>query len=78
MLIITNKRVGLKYINVLFELKHRIFISHGVYFLNATLKVPGVGFSIAGLDRAKFDFYRFQRLLLIVVIVRFISLKTAF
>ena len=78
MLIITNKRVGLKYINVLFELKHRIFISHGVYFLNTTLKVPGVGFSIAGLDRAKFDFYRFQRLLLVVVIVRFISLKTAF
>ena len=29
--------------------------------LNTTLfKVPGVGFSVAGLDRAKFGFYRFQ------------------
>ena len=25
-----------------------------------TLKVPGVGFSVAGPDRAKFGFYRFQ------------------
>ena len=33
------------------------------------VKVHGVGFSVAGLDRTKFDFYRIQRLLFIFVIV---------
>ena len=33
------------------------------------LKVHGVGFSVAGLDRTKFGFYKFQSLLFIVVIV---------
>ena len=37
--------------------------------LNTTLQVPSVGFSVAGLDRAKFGFYRFQSFLFIVVIV---------
>ena len=58
---------GLKYIYVLFEFKHKVFFtSHGGYLcvlrgggsvnrlLNITLQVPGVGFSVAGLDRAKF------------------------
>ena len=38
----------------------------------------GVGFSVAGLDRAKFGFYRFQSLLFIFVIVISILLTTAF
>ena len=38
---------------------HRIFPSHGGYLLS-TLQVPGVGFSVAGLDRAKFGFYWFH------------------
>ena len=44
--------------------------------LNTILQVPGVGFSIAGLDRAKFGFYRFQSFLFIVVTVVWILLKT--
>ena len=52
----------MKYIFVLFELKHTEFlISHGGYLLNTTLKAPGAGFSGAGLERAEFGFYRFQR-----------------
>ena len=46
--------------------------------LNTTLEVPGVGFSVAGLDPAKFGFYGFQSFLFIVVIVILILLKTAF
>ena len=46
--------------------------------LNTTLCVPGIGFSVAGLDRAKFGFYRFQSFLFIVVIVISILRKTAF
>ena len=46
--------------------------------LNTTIKVPGVGFSVAGLDRAKFGFYRFQSFLFIVVIVIPILLKIIF
>ena len=45
--------------------------------LNTTLRVPGVGLSVAGLDRAKCGFYRFQSFLFIVVIVISILLKTA-
>ena len=63
----------------LFELKHtEIFTSHLGYLLNTTLLIPGVGFSVADLDRAKFGFYRCQRFLHIVVIVITILLKTAF
>ena len=38
--------------------------------------VPGVGFSVAGLDRAKFGLNRFQSFLFIVVIAISILLKT--
>ena len=37
--------------------------------LDTTLKVPGVGFSVVGLDRSKFGFYGVQSFLLIVVTV---------
>ena len=36
-----------------------LLVLQGGYFINTTLKVPGVGFSVAGLDSAKFGFYRF-------------------
>ena len=62
----------------LFVFEHReFFTSHGGYLLNTTL-VPGVGFSVAGLDRAQFGFNRFQSFLFIVVIVTSLSLKTVF
>ena len=61
---------------MLFEFTHTEFLtSHGGYLLNTTLKVPGVRFSVAGLDRAKSGFYRFQSFLFIVVIVTSILLK---
>ena len=51
---------GLKYIYLLFEFKHtEFFTPHGGYLLNTTLQVPAVGFSVAGLDRAKFGFQFF-------------------
>ena len=37
--------------------------------LNTKLKVPSVGFSVAGLDRAKLGVYQLQSFLFIVVIV---------
>ena len=40
--------------------------------------VPGVGFSAAGLDRAKFGFYRFGSFLFIAIIVISILQKAAF
>ena len=46
--------------------------------LNTKLLVPSVGFSIAGLDRAKYGVYPFQSFLFIVVIVESILLKTTF
>ena len=46
--------------------------------LNTRLYVAGIGFSVAGLDRTTFGFYRFQSFLFIVVIVTSILLKTAF
>ena len=70
---------GLKYIA--FYLNSNIqnfFSSHGGYLLNTTLYVSGVGFSVAGLDRAKFGFYRFQCFLFIVVIAQSILLTTVF
>ena len=58
---------------------YRIFyFSRRGYLLNTRLYVPGIGFSVAGLDRTKFGFYRFQNLLFIVVIVISILVKTAF
>ena len=68
------------YFFVLFELKHtEFFTSHGGYdVLNTTLKVPGVGFSAAGLDGAKFGIIDFKGFLFIVVMVISISLKTTF
>ena len=69
----------MKYIYVLFEFKHaEFFTSNGGYLLNTTLLVPGVRFSGAGLDRAKFGFNRFESFLFIVVIVISILLQTAF
>ena len=44
--------------------------------LNTKLEIPSVGFSVAGLDRAKFGFYQFQSFLFVVVIVISILLKT--
>ena len=46
--------------------------------LNITLKVRDVGFSVAGLDRTKFGFYRFQIFLIMVAIVISILFKTTF
>ena len=40
--------------------------------------VPSVGFSVAGLDRAKLGVYQFQSFLFIVVIVISILLKPTF
>ena len=45
---------------VLVECKHtEFFTSYGGYLLNTKLYVPSVGFSVAGLDRAKFGVYQF-------------------
>ena len=41
-------------------------ISHGGYLLNTTLQVPCVGFSVAGLDRAKVGFFSFACLFVCV------------
>ena len=46
--------------------------------LNTKLKVPSVGFLVAGLDCAKFGFYQFPIFLLIVVIVISILVKITF
>ena len=43
--------------------------------LNTKLKVPSVGFSLAGLDHTKSGVYQFQSFLFIVVIVIPILLK---
>ena len=49
---------------------HNFFSFHGGYFAkHHNLAVPGNGFSVAGLERAKFGFYRFRSFLLIVAIV---------
>ena len=57
---------------------YRIFTSYGGYLLNTKLQVPSVGFSVAGLDRAKLCVYLFQSFLFIVVIVISILLKPTF
>ena len=54
------------------------FTSHGGYLLNTKLKVPSVGFLVAGLDCAKFGFYQFPIFLFIVVIVISILVKITF
>ena len=46
---------GSKYVFGLVEFKHtELFISYRGYLLNTKLSVPSVGFSVGGLDRAKF------------------------
>ena len=70
----------MKYIFVLVEFKYKEFFTstevlcYTPYFL----KVPSVGFSVAGLDRAKVGVYQFQTVLFIVVIVIPILLKPTF
>ena len=55
------KNLGCKYIFVLVEFKHTEFFTFYVsYSLNTKLYVPSVGFSVAGLDRAKLGVYQFQ------------------
>ena len=46
-----------------------VITSYRGFLLNTKLWVPGVGFSVAGLDRAKLGVYQFQSFLFIVVIV---------
>ena len=79
MLIIPNKRVVLKCFNVLLEL---IIKQTEVFYRSRSLfakhHTSGVGFSIAILYRAKFGFYRFQRVMFIVVIMMSILLKLNF
>ena len=73
------KIYGLKYISVLVEFKHtEFFTCYGGYLLNTKLLVPSVGFSVAGLERAKLGVYQFQLFLFIVVIVIWILLKPTF
>ena len=66
------------YLRFIWIQTYRIFYFSRGYLPKTTLKVPGVGFSVAGLDRAIFGFYQFQSFLFIVVIVISILLKTAF
>ena len=69
----------MKYIYVLFEFKlTEFFACHGGYLLNTTLLIAGVGFSVAGLDRAKFGFSPFLSFLFIDVKVTPILPKAAF
>ena len=56
---------------------YRNFTSYGGYLLNTKLLVPSIGFSVAGLNRAKLGVYQLQSFLFIVVIVISILLKTA-
>ena len=46
--------------------------------LNNKLEVPSLGFSAAGLDRAKLGVYQFQSFLFIVVIGRLIVISIRF
>ena len=69
----------MKYIFVLVEFKHpKFFSSYADCLLNTKLQVPSVGFSVAGLDRAKLGVYQFQSFLFIVVMVISILPKPAF
>ena len=71
------KNEGLKYIFVLVEFKNtEFFISYGGHLLNIKLYVPGVGFSVAGLDHPKLGVYQFESFLFIIVIVISIFTKT--
>ena len=66
-------------LSVLLEFKHaEFFTSYGGYLLNTKRYVPSVGFSVAGLDRAKLGVYQFQSFLFIIVIVKSILLKPTF
>ena len=61
---------------VLVEFKQtEFFTSYGGYLLNTR---PSIGFSVAGLDRAKLGVCQLQSFLFIVVIVILIWLKTTF
>ena len=61
---IENIRFEIHLCLILFEFNHtEFFTSHGNYFLKTTLQVPGVGFSVAGLDRAKLSRWSVARAL---------------
>ena len=64
-------------IYILFEFKHSYNFFYSQEVIRET-QVSGVGFSTAGLDRAKFVFNWFQIFLFIVVILRPILLKVHF
>ena len=63
----------MKYIYALFEFKHTEYFTSSRRFFSSS-----VGFSLAGIDRAKFGFNIFQGFLFIVVIVTSILLDSAF
>ena len=66
----------MKCIFVVVEFKQtEFFTSYGGYLLNTK---PSIGFSVAGLDRAKLGVCQLQSFLFIVVIVISILLKTTF
>ena len=66
---------NLEFVKMQFSVKSIVFIffffffffftSHGGFLLSITRYVSGVGISVAGLNRAKFRFYRFQRFCLL-------------
>ena len=57
----------MKYIFVLVEFKHTELVAfYEAYLLNTKLQVPGVGLSVAGLDRAKLGVYQFQNFCLLL------------
>ena len=68
----------LKYIFYMDSNLQNFYFSRRGYLLNTRFYFPGIGFSVAGLDRRKFRFYRFQNLLFSVVIVISILATTAF
>ena len=65
----------IKLTTAVFEFKRsEFFTSHRGYLLNTTFLIPGVGFSVSGLDCAKFGFCRFESFLFIVVMVSYLKL----
>ena len=59
-------------------MKNFLLLTEVLCYTPNFLKVPSVGFSVAGLDRAKVGVYQFQTVLFIVVIVISILLKPTF
>ena len=49
-----------KYLRFIWNSEFFTIYSRGRYLLNTTLQVPGVGFSVARPDRAKFGFYPYR------------------